>query len=84
MCDIIRCACGCVCIGLYGLVYSGAWLCSPAFRKQQAEARRERVEREEAQRKEIDENLARATENLAKIQEMIKAQSRLDPKENRA
>lgn len=84
MCGIPRCICGCVCIGLYGLVYSGAWLCSPAFRKQQAEARRERVEREEARKKEMKEKLAMMEENLAKIQEMVKAQSRLDPKENRA
>ena len=71
----------CICLGFCGLVYSGAWLCSPAFRKRQAESRRERVEREEARRKEIAKSLASMEEDLAKIQEMVKAQSLLETKD---
>ena len=83
MCGIPRCVCGCICLGLYGLVYSGAWLCSPSFREQQAEKRRERVEREEQQQKEMEESMKRTSENLAKLQEMLKTKSRLEPKDVR-
>lgn len=77
MCGIPRCVCGCICLGLYGLVYSGAWLCSPSFREHEAEKRRERVEREEKQMKEMKENLKRSEVALAQLQMTLK--SRLEP-----
>ena len=71
MCEIPRCVCGCLCFGLYGLVYSGAWLCSKSFREREAEKNRERKERQEQQIKEIDESLKR-------IQELVKPGGRFE------